>query len=961
VTVGDLIIRIGTDNSGLEEGISKAADTVDRAATRIGSAGKALTLGLTVPLVAAAGAGFKFANDFNRGMANIGTLIPGNTERVQELGKAIQKMSMDSGKSTDDLVGGMYQVISAFGDTEDSVKMLEINMRAAVAGMATTADAINLTSAVTKAYGDTSAEAVEKASDLALMTVRLGQTTFPELASSMQRVTAMGSALGVSQEELFGTFATFTGVTGGAAEVSTQLAAILRGLAKPTDLLSASLERAGIASGQALLEQRGLAGAMQFIADEAAKSGRSVQEFTGRGEAMTMILAAAGGQADTFAEKLGAMARVAGTTGEAYDEHAKGIGRSAFEWDRFKATITVALQNIGQAVMVMLPALIGITGAIAGIAMWFSELSQPLQTTIVAFGAFLATLGPVLLIVSKVLAAKAALTVAAAGLGLTIGGLLLPIVGIVAALIGIGVAVFMVVKHWDKLKASAIALGQTIAAWFGKSDMLNGLVDAAKKVAGAWIAFGELVRAVVVKIVTAISQHLWGNIKKDMDNITAVLGGVGRAFEYLWDLIKRFVSFIIRDFKQGLSDAFGSIGRLAERATGFFRKMHEDVVGNSYVPDMVAGIKREFGLLQSVMVAPTRAATADVSKAFDAMSLSKTGAAEVVGRYESAVSRLRSQRFDLMLERDAKAAIELRKEIAETEQLVNRLAVAVGAIKNVRIDLKIAKPKEKEPLAIGVRPETLKPVTEAITLLGTRTEHTVGSMDLFTIGLQDAWGDFQYLTDQMSETNLWLYHFGQGLARAGVQANDFAVPLNATSIGLNAMQQSLRMMPPLMKDFASSILSAIKSARASGGSIMGSIAGGLLSGGASMLIGAGMNVITRGISSLFSRRSKRNLVPAVDYATSRINNLGKAADATAGALNAPSGYRFEPLRIHEAQAPRVERAPAPVVHHHHYNNRFDIDVNARERPPGELYEDWMAEARRRSAANFGTTDDWSNL
>ena len=38
-------------------------------------------------------------------------------------------------------------------------------------------------------YGDTSAAAVAKASDLALLTVRLGQTTFPELAASIGRVT----------------------------------------------------------------------------------------------------------------------------------------------------------------------------------------------------------------------------------------------------------------------------------------------------------------------------------------------------------------------------------------------------------------------------------------------------------------------------------------------------------------------------------------------------------------------------------------------------------------------------------------------------------------------------------------------------------------------------------------------------------------------------------------------------
>lgn len=99
--------------------------------------------------------------------------------------------------------------------------------RGATAGLAQTTEAINLTSAVTKGYGDATAEVVQHASDLASTTVRLGQTTFPELAASIGSVVPLAAALNVTQEELFGTMATFTGVTGNAAEVSTQLTSVL--------------------------------------------------------------------------------------------------------------------------------------------------------------------------------------------------------------------------------------------------------------------------------------------------------------------------------------------------------------------------------------------------------------------------------------------------------------------------------------------------------------------------------------------------------------------------------------------------------------------------------------------------------------------------------------------------------------------------------------------------------------
>ena len=119
--------------------------------------------------------------------------------------------------------------MSAFGDTADSTKQLEVATKAAKAGNAETADSVKMLSAVTKGYGDTSAAAVQKAADLAFQTVKLGQTSFPELAASMGAVVPLASTLKVSQEQLFGAMATLTGVTGSTSEVTTQLKATLQG------------------------------------------------------------------------------------------------------------------------------------------------------------------------------------------------------------------------------------------------------------------------------------------------------------------------------------------------------------------------------------------------------------------------------------------------------------------------------------------------------------------------------------------------------------------------------------------------------------------------------------------------------------------------------------------------------------------------------------------------------------
>jgi TP901 family phage tail tape measure protein len=202
-TVANLQIRFGADWSEAKKAFSDVQKALAPMAKGFEAVGKDLTRYVTAPILGLGGAALKFSTDLNRAMGNIASL--GIAEgRVMELKAAIQDTALATGKATGDIADGAHQVISAFGDTADTVGILEINAKAAAAGLATTEDAIRLTSAVTKGYGDTSAAAVQKVSDLAFTAVRLGQTTFPELASAMGRVVSLSDRMGVSQEQLFG-------------------------------------------------------------------------------------------------------------------------------------------------------------------------------------------------------------------------------------------------------------------------------------------------------------------------------------------------------------------------------------------------------------------------------------------------------------------------------------------------------------------------------------------------------------------------------------------------------------------------------------------------------------------------------------------------------------------------------------------------------------------------------------
>lgn len=238
--LGSLIIRLAADTSDFNNNLKNAEGRLTQTANAMNSTGRTMTASITTPLLGVGAAAITASTQMNEGLANVASLGIA-TDRVLEFKDAMQDMAVEVGKSTSDLSTGVYEVIGTFGDSAETLDILKISAKAAAAGLATTQEAIQLTSAVTKAYGDTSADAIQKTADLAFQTVNLGVTSFPELAKNMGAVAPIAVALGVTQEELFGQMATLTGVTGNTSEVVTQLRATYQAILRPTTEMQGAL------------------------------------------------------------------------------------------------------------------------------------------------------------------------------------------------------------------------------------------------------------------------------------------------------------------------------------------------------------------------------------------------------------------------------------------------------------------------------------------------------------------------------------------------------------------------------------------------------------------------------------------------------------------------------------------------------------------------------------------------
>lgn len=462
--------------------------------------GRAIT-GLGVGLAGLGAASFKFGNALNKSMANVQTLIPESKERVKELKAEVQSLAIATGKGTTDIADGLYQVISAFGDSADTAKILEINAKAATAGVATTLDAINLTSAVTKGYGDTTAEAVQKVSDLAFNAVKLGQTTFPELASSIGRVTPLAAALGVSMEELFGVMATGTGVTGTAAEVSTQLRGILQSLSAPTKDMAALIAQLGFENGEAMIKQMGLKDTIGAITKAAEESGKPLQAYISSIEGQTLAMALSGPQADAFAEKLKAMGDVSGSTEEAFDAQTKGINRMGFAWEQAKVRFEVALQKFSgiSPALMGIGTLITITQQLKGMGIHLKAIPKLARLSFAALRTGAITTSGTFTVLGTT--ARAAWAAVLGPIGWIIAG--------IALVIG---AVVLMIKHWDKLKAVFKTVYDAVKKWL--VDGMKRFVQVIKDLVRQYLApfmwlYEKLVgHSVIPDMVNGIEDHM---------------------------------------------------------------------------------------------------------------------------------------------------------------------------------------------------------------------------------------------------------------------------------------------------------------------------------------------------------------------------------------------------------------------------------------------------------------------
>jgi TP901 family phage tail tape measure protein len=379
-------------------------ESFGKSATRVG---KQMTMRMTLPMAGAGAAAFKMASDFEASMTQIQSLVGLSADSVQGFEKDVLSLSGQTARAPKELADAMFFVTSAGIRGAEATEVLAASAKAAAVGLGDTATIADLATSALNAYGSDVISATE-ATDVMVAAVREGKLQADELAGSMGRVLPVAAGMGVSFNEVGAAFASMSRTGTNANEAATQLRQIMVSLLKPTKQAEEALQGMGLSSEglRTQMREKGLLSTLQTLSTEFDGNADAAASVFGNVRALVGVMDLMGANAATTAQIFGSMADTTGTLEKSFGIAAE---TTQFKFNAALAEFKTSMIAIGKEIIpVVLPLIQKIAEFIASAARAFSNLSGPVKAAVVAFGAIVAIVPPLLaLLGSMALAIKA--------------------------------------------------------------------------------------------------------------------------------------------------------------------------------------------------------------------------------------------------------------------------------------------------------------------------------------------------------------------------------------------------------------------------------------------------------------------------------------------------------------------------------------------------------------------------
>lgn len=631
------------DWSGLKKG-GAATKALGEGITELGSS---MTLGLTVPIVAAGGAATSVAANFDDAMSQVRGALGDASADMDGLRNLALQLGADTVFSATESAQAMVELAKG-GLTEAQIKggALAASMDLAAAGQLNLADAAATTVQMMGSFGLGAGDATRIANALA-GAANASSADVSDLTQAMSQCSAQAALAGWSLEDTAAALALFAdhGVKG--SDAGTSLKTMLQRLAAPTDQAAEAIAAYGLNIRDSNGKMKDISG----IADELTGKLGSLSDAE-RDAALQTIFGSDASRAAAILMQSGSegLAKYIAATNDATAAETMANAQ--------KGELSWALENMGGAVesaaiafgTALAPAITAVAGVIGNVAEAFASLPAGVQTGIAVVLALVAALGPLLMVIGSVVAALPAISEGFAVLGGALAIPLAPAAAVVAAIAAIAAAIYAAWTTSETFRAAVMAGVDAISSKVQEicaflAPYVQAFLDQiVSTVQVAMDTLGPIIGAaltVIVDIVVPILTTLMDSVGVFFANILATATNIMQAISMVisgaWTLIQGIFQTVLGvilavttgDFtmlQQGVSNILngltsivsGILQGIASMFTGAWNNIKITVTGAC---NAVSGaISGAFNGIKSVIDSTMNGAKSTVSGALSAIS-----------------------------------------------------------------------------------------------------------------------------------------------------------------------------------------------------------------------------------------------------------------------------------------------------------------------------------------------------
>lgn len=637
----------GRDGKLNWEGLKKGGSATKALGEGITELGSSMTLGLTVPIVAAGGAATSMAAGFDDAMSQVQGALGGASTDMDGLRDLALQLGADTVFSATESAQAMVELAKG-GLTEAQIKggALAASMDLAAAGQLNLADAAATTVQMMGSFGLGAGDATRIANALA-GAANASSADVSDLTQAMSQCSAQAALAGWSLEDTAAALALFAdhGVKG--SDAGTSLKTMLQRLAAPTDQAAEAIAAYGLNIRDSNGQMKDISG----IADELTGKLGGLSDAE-RDAALQTIFGSDASRAAAILMQSGSegLAKYIAATNDATAAETMANAQ--------KGELSWALENMGGAVesaaiafgTALAPAITAVAGVIGNVAEAFASLPAGVQTGIAVVLALVAALGPLLMVIGSVVAALPAISEGFAVLGGALAIPLAPAAAVVAAIAAIAAAIYAAWTTSETFRAAVMAgvdaissKVQEICAFLAPYvqaflDQIVSTVQVAMDTLGPIIgAVLTVIVSTVVPILTSIMDTVAQVLAVILATVTSVMAAVSTVIQGAWTLIQGIFQTVLGvilamttgDFtmlQQGVSNILnglagivsGVLQGIASVFSGQWNAIRAVVTG---VCNAVSGaVSGAFNGIKSVIDSTMNGAKSTVSGALSAIS-----------------------------------------------------------------------------------------------------------------------------------------------------------------------------------------------------------------------------------------------------------------------------------------------------------------------------------------------------